>query len=218
MGMEISTEPLDLVETEYEAEPVAGFIHPRLEEALMAVKESRYNLRAAKGAFSPRISLSAGASTSYYKMIGDHFPAPGFSRQLRDNMGQYIGLSVSIPLFTGLATANKVKRAGIELATCRTQLEQTRYDIERQKTEARLDYRASAEEFVSAQARLDAEQLAYNAIRRKFELGSASAIDLYTSGAKLASARAALEGKRINRIICRITLGYYLGEKLIHEK
>ena len=145
-------------------------------------------------------------------MIGDHFPAPGFSRQLRDNMGQYIGLSVSIPLFTGLATANKVKRAGIELATCRTQLEQTRYDIERQKTEARLDYRASAEEFVSAQARLDAEQLAYNAIRRKFELGSASAIDLYTSGAKLASARAALEGKRINRIICRITLGYYLGE------
>lgn len=217
MGMELSADSLHLVETEYEASPDAGFIHPRLAEASLAVKESRYNLRAAKGAFSPVISLSAGVSTSYYKMLGNTpLVSPGFSRQWRDNMGQYVGVSVSIPLFTGLASTNKVKLARLELATRQTQLEQTRYDIERETAEARLDYRSASEEKVSAQARLDAELQAFNAIQRKFELGAASAIDLYTSGAKLATARANLEGKRIKEIICRITLGYYLGEQLIH--
>jgi len=52
-------------------------------------------------------------------------------------------------------------------------------------------------------------------VQRKFELGGASAIDLYTSGAKLAAARANREGKRIQKIISRMVLGYYNGEKLI---
>ena len=52
-------------------------------------------------------------------------------------------------------------------------------------------------------------------MRRRYELGSASVIDLYTTGAKLAAARAALEGKRIQKIISEITLSYYMGAKLI---
>lgn len=216
MGMAMSGDTLHLLETRHEASPVANFIHPRLAEASLAVNESRYDLRAAKGAFSPVISFSAGVSTSYYKMLGNNMLiSPGFSQQWRDNMGQYVGISVSIPIFTGLSSTNKVRLARLELETRLTQLDQTRYDIERATAEARLDYRSAVEEHRAAQARLDAELCAFNAIQRKFELGAASAIDLYTSGVKLAAARANLEGKRISEIICRITIGYYLGEPLI---
>ncbi len=48
-------------------------------------------------------------------------------------------------------------------------------------------------------------------------MGMTSAIDLYTSAAKLATAEAALTGKRIQRIIADITLSYYQGYPLIKE-
>lgn len=217
MGMELTDEPLSLIEEPYDSDNSLNSVHPRIAEAELALKESVYNLHSARGSFSPRIYLSAGISTSYYKMIGSDMLAPGFSKQWHDNMGEYIGFSVAIPLFSGLSKINRVKKAGLQLAESRIILERTRYDIERETAEASLDLKTSEDEYIAADRRLDAENLAYKAVRRKFELGDASAIDLYTSGAKLATARAALEGKRIQRIINRITLDYYLGKKLIKE-
>ncbi len=215
MGMEPTGEPLELTEDNADGETAYTDEHPQIAEARMALKQSEYGLRAARGAFSPRISMNAGVSTSYYKMIGSDVITPGFSRQWHDNMGQYVGFSVSIPLFTGLGNVNRVKRARIEVAESRTRLDQTRYKIARETEEAALDLRAATDEFAAAQERLEAEEMAFRAMRRKYELGSVSAIELYTSSSKLATARANLEGKRIQKIISAIILSYYHGAKLI---
>lgn len=190
---------------------------PEIEEAKMAVKESRMYLRAAKGGYSPRISLNAGISTSYYRMIGMQAEFPTFSRQFRDNMGEYLGLSFSFPIFDGLATRNRVKKATIQLRENEVRLEQTQYRIDQSTEEARLDHEAAIEELEAATSRFEAEQLAYKAMRRKYELGVASAIELYTSSSKLAQAEANLTGKRIQRIISEITLRYYQGYPLIND-
>ena len=219
MGMAPDPDPLDLAEpADDDAAPAERFdVNPRVAEARLALRQSEYELRAAKGAFSPRLSLSAGVSTSYYKMMGADVSAPSFRSQWRDNMGEYVGFSLSIPLFTGLATTNRVRRARIEVRESRTRLHQTEYEIAQATAEAALDLRTAEAEMTAAASRLEAERIAFSAVRRRFELGHASAIDLYTSGAKLATARANFEGKRIQKIISRITLGYYHGEKLIKE-
>lgn len=215
MGMPLDSLQLELVETDATTGRELNPEHPRITEARLALEQSRYELRGARGIFSPRISLSAGVSTSYYKMIGDDFTAPSFREQWRNNMGQYVGVSVTIPLFDGLSNVNRVKRARLAVKQHETQLQQTVYEIERLTAEAELDLKAAVEEHAAALKRLDAEQIAFNATRRKYELGTASAIELYTSSAKLATARANLEAKRIARIINSITLGYYRGENLI---
>ena len=132
-------------------------------------------------------------------------------------MGEYIGFSVSIPLFTGLSNTNKLKRAKINLNESRVKLEKTKYEVACQLSDAELDLKTAGVELDAASKRLDAEQIAYNAVHRRFELGSASVIDLYTAGAQLAAARSTLEGKRIQQIISKITLSYYQGAKLIKE-
>ncbi len=217
MGMPLSNEPLDLVEEEYQS-GAAMEANPRLAEARLAVKEGEYELRAAKGAYSPTISLSGSVTTSYFKMMGGGQQAAApFGRQWRDNMGQYIGVSFTLPLFDGLATPARVKRARIELDTRKIRLEQTSYEVEKLARSAMLDLCAARDELTAATRRLDAEEAAYKATRRKYELGSASAIDLYTSGARLATARANLEGKRIQLKISEITADYYMGRKLIKD-
>lgn len=227
MGMQPSEEPLDLTDPELEHAGSAkelpgmakegGFIHPEIEEASLALRESRYNLRAAKGAFSPKISFNAGISTSYYRMIGDNTVHPGFGRQWRDNMGQYLGLTFSMPLFTGLSDVNRLKKARLDVKEREERLEQTRFRIRKESAEALLDYESALKECNAAEGRLAAEQQAFRAVSRKFELGAASAIDYYTGSARLTVAKATLTGKRIQAIVNRITLGYYNGEKLIKE-
>lgn len=215
MGMEPDGGELELVEEEYEGAADAGFEHPRVAEARLGLKQSRYSLRAAKGAFSPVIYLNAGVSTSYYKIYGQDYLNRRFSQQWRDNMGQYVGFSVSFPVFTGLSRINRLNKARLEVRRQEYLLQEARQETEREKAEARLHLEAATRELAAADARVKAEETAYKAVQRKFELGGASAIDLYTSGAKLAAARANREGKRIQKIISRMVLGYYNGEKLI---
>lgn len=211
IGMEPSAEPLDIVETDTVAAPLdadAPFVHPRVAEAEASVSEGRYLLRAARGAFAPSVSLSAGVSTSYYRMIGSEAGAPDFSRQWRDNMGQYLGLSISLPIFDGLMRVNRVKRASVELQRRRALLDEARYNTDRERAEAQIDLTNARKEHEAARARVAAEEKAFAAISRKYELGSVSAIDLYTASTKLATARATLEGKRIQVMINTITVGY----------
>lgn len=221
MGMPLTDAPLDLAESEGEtvASTVSGDVslNPRVAEAQLALRESRMNLRCAKGAFSPKISLQAGVSTSFYRMMGSHIESPDFGRQWRDNMGQYVGVSFSFPIFTGLSACNRLRRSRIELEQSKVRLDQTIYEVEKETMEADLDLAASEEEYLAALRRVESEELAYRAVSRKYELGAVSVTDLYTSGVKLATARASLEGKRIQRIINGIVSAYYHGEKLIKE-
>lgn len=217
MGMEPDDEPLELVEDGNTGSRAAdpAFVHPEVQAAEFALRENIYRLRAARGAFSPTVKLNAGLSTSYFKMIDSKASVPSFSQQWHNNMGQYVGVSFSLPLFNGLAGVNNVKKARLSLEQSRLELEQKRYETERKMAETAFDCSAAADELQAAVKRLEAEQKAYRATSRKFELGGASAIDLYTSSAKLSVARATVEGKRIQLIINNIILSYYKGTPLI---
>ena len=83
---------------------------------------------------------------------------------------------------------------------------------------ARLDHKAAGEELQAACERLEAEQTAYKGMRRKFELGMVSTINLYTTAAKMATAEANLTGKMIQLQIAEITLRFYQGYPLINEQ
>ncbi|MBD5357026.1 MAG: TolC family protein [Bacteroides sp.] len=216
MGMELSSEPIELIEEEgIEEIMTADASHPKIAEAELLIKEMRYKLRAAKGQYFPTLSFTGGISTSYYKMVGSDYYTPNFRKQWHDNMGEYIGVAVSIPLFDGLSTVNSVKYANINLKESELKLEQTKYELERETIEAELSYNSACREFGAARRRVEAEEVAYRGVRRKFELGMSSAVDLYTSAAKLSAAIANMEGKRIQRIISLITLNYCKGGQLI---
>lgn len=190
-------------------------VHPRIMQAEHELQRSRHLVRAAYGNFMPNISLSGGVSTSYYKMLGSDYEAPNFSSQWHNNMGQYVGFSLSLPLFNGLANIKRLKRAKLNYSQCQLKLDKTRYEIERTLSEARLNMDAAESEWHAAQARAEAEEVSNRTMRRKYELGSVSPMDLYTSNSKLASARAALVGKRIQLVINRMVYSYYKGEGFI---
>ncbi len=192
-------------------------LHPRIMQAEYELRRSRYQLRAVRGNFMPRISLNGGISTSYYKVLDSDYKAPSFSTQWHNNMGQYVGFSLSLPLFDGLANVNRLKRAKLNYRQQQVELDKTRYEIEREMNEALLDVNAAESEWHAAEARVEAEKQSNRAMQRKYELGGVSALDLYTSNSKLATAHATLVGKRIQTIINKIIYEYYQGMPLIRN-
>lgn len=216
MGMQSEDEDPVPVESDFApGEPYRE--NPRLTAARLAVQESRLRVRMAAGSMLPTISLNLGISTSFYRLMGQYGYGGSFGRQLRDNMGEYVGVSFSFPVFRGLSRVNSLKRARLNEVESRLQLEETISQVERETAEALLDHRAATEEYRAAERRLEAEQAAYTATRRKFELGEVSTIELFTAGARLAEAEAVTEGKRIQHIISGILLEYYRGATLIQN-
>ena len=68
----------------------------------LAVKESKLNYMKAKGSWFPTINLSGGVGTSYYTNFGSS-AYPAFLTQLDNNRGAYVGVSMSIPIFSNLS-------------------------------------------------------------------------------------------------------------------
>ena len=68
-------------------------VNPRVEKARQCVEAAMYSLRSARGALLPSLSLSGGISTSFYRNM-DHGGHEPFSRQFKNNAGEYVSLSL----------------------------------------------------------------------------------------------------------------------------
>lgn len=78
--------------------------NPLLRQAEANVETQRLNALSARGRLMPSIFLNAGISDYYYSHQGQ--TNESFGRQMDVNFGQYVGVSVSIPLFDGLSRIN----------------------------------------------------------------------------------------------------------------
>ena len=89
-----------------------GFLHisPDLKSAEYEVERARYDYKIAKGRLLPSLSLGGGISTNYYKNLSQKGQYDGFASQFHNNQGEYLALTLSIPIYNSDRWHN-VKRA-----------------------------------------------------------------------------------------------------------
>ncbi len=190
---------------------------PKAQQALLALRQSHYQLKTARGSYSPSLSLSAGISTSYHKTLNFNYEAAPFNQQWHDNMGQNISISLSIPIFDRFGTLNSHRRAKLSYKRQQIAYEETLFNLEKEMQQAQMELEGARREYLAAESRLTAVTTAHRANQRKFELGTLSALELYSSSSNLASAQATVTGKQIQYLIKRIEMDYYLGRPFINN-
>ena len=188
--------------------------NPKAIDAMMAVETSRYSYSIAKGSLLPSISVNAGISTSYYKTIGADYHAPAFGEQFRNNRGEYVSASLSLPLFSGLSRVSNMKRARYSLENTRVQLDEQKRRLHDDIASAVMDRDGYAAEIISLQAKVDADADAYRLNLRKYEEGLLSLIDLQLSANTYYASRVALLQKRMLYILKDKLVEYYKGNRL----
>lgn len=187
--------------------------NPRIIKAQQNVEAARYSLRAARGALLPTISLSGGVSTSFFRNMdkGGH---ASFSSQFRNNAGEYVGLSLSIPLFDRLATYSTIRRRKTALLQAQENLAYEQSELRRIIVEAASDVANSTKEVEKMQEQVEADSIASRLTTRKYEEGLASSIDVKTAAVTLLQSRVRLLQSQLTMAYNKKLLAYYKGEQL----
>ena len=189
-------------------------ISPELKSAEYEVERARYDYKIAKGRLLPSLSLGGGISTNYYKNLSQKGQYDGFASQFRNNQGEYLALTLSIPIYNS-DRWHCVKKARNDWQLAQVNLEETRRKLHDQIAQAVMDAEGYAKELHQMQKKVVSDSLAYHMSSRKFEEGMLSTFDLHTAAQTLLESRIKELQMQMLLIIKQRLVAYYQGENLI---
>lgn len=196
-----------------EANSSLSSLHPELQTAQYQVQASKHEWRQARASLFPSLSLSAGLNTTYYKTLHSE-TAASFRNQLKNNMGEFVGATVSIPLFNRLQTITNIRKAKNNYRIAQEALEQKQLELEKLSREAWQDWQGYLKQTVQMEKKVEADSIAYQLTKRQFEEGLSTAIDLHTTSTQLLKSKATLLQCQLMAMVKEQLVRYYRGEKI----
>ena len=196
-----------------EANSSLSTFHPELQTAQYQVQASKHEWRQARASLFPSLSLSAGLNTTYYKTLHSE-TAASFRNQLKNNMGEFVGATVSIPLFNRLQTITNIRKAKNNYRIAQEALEQKQLELEKLSREAWQDWQGYLKQTVQMEKKVEADSIAYQLTKRQFEEGLSTAIDLHTTSTQLLKSKATLLQCQLMAMVKEQLVRYYRGEKI----
>lgn len=195
-------------------EDVVGFAlanNVQVNSSELIVEEYRLHYLKAKGTWFPTISLSAGINTNYYTNLDNKAVYPSFSSQFRNNSGEYVGISMSIPIFSNLGRSASVRSSRNALRNAELELTATRNAVESEVVQAYSRMQGYGKLYNQAVIKVEASRLAYDGIAAKFEKGLVTAIELQGAATTLLQAQSDCLRSRLQYMIERRMVDYYSG-------
>ena len=129
--------------------------------------------------------------------------------QLKNNMNKYIGVSVSLPLFSGLSRLTDVRKERFRLQRIRNENEQQRLSLYKEIDDACLSLRAAAEEHRQAVEQLRTSTVTLKESEEKWEEGMISEFELMEKRNLYILAKAELSRTRLQYELKSRTVDFY---------
>lgn len=187
---------------------------PDVKSAEYEVEKARYDYKIAKGRLLPSLSLSGGISTNFYRNLSQGGQYEGFASQFRNNRGEYLALTLSIPIYDNVAW-HSVKKARNDWQLAQVNLEETKRKLHDHIAQAVMDADGYAKELYQMNKKVASDSLAYYMSSRKFEEGMLSTFDLHTAAQTLLESRIKQLQMQMLLVIKQRLVDYYQGKNLI---
>lgn len=187
---------------------------PDVKSAEYEVEKARYDYKIAKGRLLPSLSLSGGISTNFYRNLSQGGQYEGFASQFRNNRGEYLALTLSIPIYDNVAW-HSVKKARNDWQLAQVNLEETKRKLHDHIAQAVMDAEGYAKELNQMNKKVASDSLAYYMSSRKFEEGMLSTFDLHTAAQTLLESRIKQLQMQMLLVIKQRLVDYYQGKNLI---
>ena len=212
---EVDIEGMLITETLEEVLNYALVYNPQIRSKEMNSRYYELNYASTKGRYLPSISLSGGFSTNYFVNVDSPGNYAKYFNHLGNNRGYYVGMSMSIPIFSGLSRRVAKHRAKLQYDNAILAHTEQRRTLESEVAKTYQEMQNFGKQYIMSQKKVQANDLAYRSVSQKFAEGMVTAIDLQTASNNLLQARSDLLHARLQYIIkCRM-VGYYNGIPLI---
>lgn len=167
---------------------------------------SRQDIRVARSARWPTVSLSAGFGSSF-----SSDSAANWTDQLDDERGGSIGLGVSIPIFDRSAARIATRRAELRADNAQIFLDALEQEVGSQVRTAVLDLESARAQLLAARAQLRAAEQALEFTDQRYKAGAATLVELTQSRATQVEAASAAVTALYGVEFRRRLLDYYVG-------
>ena len=185
-----------------------GLGEKRVRGAEFGVASARLDYKIACGNLMPTLSLGGGVSTSYYKNLSAGVVGTSFSQQMKDNLGEYVYASLSIPLFN-FPAYKRVRKARNNIALAEIERNETLLNVNSDYRQAVLDRDGYIKEVGLMERKVASDSIAHHLNTRKYEEGLLSTFDLHTSAQTLHNSRVRLLQTRLMAEIKKRLVEYY---------
>ena len=175
---------------------------------------SQKNVRISRAGYSPSIRLQASYNTGYYETNKDaNDKIIAFRDQINNNQRQFLGATLTIPLFNKNSVRFDVQNAKIEAEQAQTRLTIARQTLRYEMEGNYNELTASGKELQQSEKQMEADKLAFQAAQKKFDQGMINAIEMYTTKNRLANTTAQVLHARLTYAVKKRILEFYKGSR-----
>ncbi len=185
---------------------------PAVKAEMFRLDATEFSIKSAKGAFLPSISASGGVGTNYYTMSAA--PSAVFFDQIKNNFSQYLGLSLSVPIFSGFQNRNQVRSAELARTNQRLLLENTKKSLYKEIQQAYYNAVAASEKYRSSVDAQASARESFELVQAKYENGKANITEFNESRDTWLRAESDLVRSRYEYLYSAKLLDFYRGRPL----
>ena len=189
--------------------------NPEIKIASWNVENSKRELRVAKWSLLPTISLYGGWNTSYYTYSG--YQSPAFSNQFRNNMGEYVELGLTVPLYNRLKGVTNIQKKKHAYNNARLEFDQKKMDIEIEVTRAVQDCEGACMAYIQSLRKSAVQEEAFKLNQKKLDQGLISPLEFQTANNNYLKAKSDEMNSLFKYLIKQAVVKYYSGIEYINQ-
>lgn len=138
----------------------------------------------------------------------------GYGQQLRDQFGQGVGLSISVPIFNGAQAKSNVKRAMLDVKRSDLNIERDKLQLKQDVYTAYYSASGAFQTFVAREKAMTTAQRSFDLANRRYELGVMQTIEWLTNQNNLTRAKIDKALAQYEYIFRMKVLEFYKGQGL----
>ena len=215
---------------------------PEIKQAQALIEQNKYGEKVAGGRLQPSISAYGNVNTVYSQSgksvsFGDTSLVPigftensgetvlipnvetnyadkAFSNQLSDNLGQQVGLSISVPLFNGYRNRTALENAKMNTKISELNLQTTKNQLRNDVTNAYTNLKIAQSRYEANVQNTNAQKLNFEFSQKRFNAGSMNSVDLLAAKNQWSQAQMQLLNSKYELLFRTLIIDFYKGKEL----
>ena len=182
---------------------------PEIQSSKLNIKLSEIAIASARAGYMPTVSVNASIGTN-----NSSGQDTDFFKQVKTNLSNSIGLSVSVPLFDNHQARTNIRKAKYTLQTNELNLQEQQKQLYSTIENYWLNATTSHQQYIYAKANVKSMQESYDLVSEQFNLGLKNIVELTTGKNNLLQAEQQLLQTKYTALLNSTLLNFYAGEDL----
>jgi outer membrane protein len=183
---------------------------PEIESAKLNIENTEIDYTIAKSSIYPTVSASYRFGSNYLN-VQDILNQSSYFKQLADNRGHSVGVSVNIPIFDKYNSKYNMQRAKIQNEIASYSLENEKTNLRAIVERAFIDAKTSLKTFEAAKKSVEAQEEAFRTAKERYDIGVLTSYDFDQVRNQLVNAQSSFIQAKYNFIFRSKFLEFYYG-------